>query len=362
MSAKPRQLNSPEVTAELWRVAESGDVDQLLRLLPRVDDIDAPNRYGMTALMKAAFFGHEPLVRALLEHGADPNLTRNDRFTALALAAFFGHAGTVKTLIEFGAKTEVVTRGGASASTWARARTFDEVARCLETHVPRPVIVAAPRVTPRITSARVTETETRVTIPPTPEVVRPLEVKTLKEPPEIWDLVKEAPRNFNPRSAFVARLTSMKRTFAVGACAAVLLIVGGGVGALMLRNSQAPSSRQEVIPAPVAAEPTVTSQPQQQPEAEVESPPVEVVNGNHTRAVPNKARLMIRQPRTPSVVSETPVETVQSREAPAVATPQFESPKPSQPVVKSNPNTALSPHLIAPSKTAPPKGKVIQWP
>ena len=355
MSAKRIQLNTPEVTAELWRVAESGDVDQLLRLLRRVNDIDARNRYGMTALMKAAFFGHEPLVRALLEHGADPNLTRNDRFTALALAAFFGHASTVKTLIEYGAKTEVVTRGGASASTWARARTFNEVARCLETHMPRP------RLTSRISAARVTKTDTRVTNPPTPEVVRPAEVKTLKEPPEIWDLVKEAPRSFDPRSAFLSRLSSMNTTFALGACAAVLLIVGSGVGALMLRSSQSPGLPQEVSPAPIAAETTVSSRPQQ-PEAAVETPPVEVVNGNHVRAVPNKARQMIRQPRTPSVVSDTPVEAVQSREAPAVATPQFESPKPSQPVVKSSPDTALSPHLIAPSKSAPPKGKVIQWP
>ena len=71
MSAKVRQLNTPELAAELWRVAECGDVEELLRLLPRVNDINARNRHGMTALMKAAFFGHEPVVRALLEHRAE---------------------------------------------------------------------------------------------------------------------------------------------------------------------------------------------------------------------------------------------------------------------------------------------------
>src|ERR1051325_9360245 len=142
MAATLRQLNTRG--AELLRVAESGDVDELLRLLPRVDDINARNRHGTTALMKAAFFGHEPVVRALLEHGADPNLTRNDRFTALALAAFFGHGETVKTLIQYGAKTEAVTRAGASALTWAKLRTFDEVARCLETHAPPKPIRATP--------------------------------------------------------------------------------------------------------------------------------------------------------------------------------------------------------------------------
>src|SRR6185369_4895540 len=206
MSAKIRRVNMPAVTAELLRVAESGDVDELVGLLPRVIDINARNRHGMTALMKAAFLGHEPVVRVLLEHGADPNLMRNDSFTALALAAFFGHVETVKTLIEFGARTEVVTRSGASARAWARARTYEDVAQCLEKHAPpkKPVIAIAPTPTPVDEPLRVESTPLAVT--PT--------VKTLSEPPEIWDLVHEAPRDFNPRSAFVSRLVSMRKTFA----------------------------------------------------------------------------------------------------------------------------------------------------
>jgi len=344
MSANARRLNTPDVTAELLRVAESGEIDELLRLLPRVNDINARNRHGMTALMKAAFFGHEPAVRVLLERGADPNLTRNDKFTALALAAFFGHAETVKSLIEYGAKTEAVTRAGASARTWAKARTFHEVARCLETPAPKQVTMAP----------------TPVTGPPTLVAAAPAAVKTLKDPPEIWDLVQEVPRSFDPRSVFVSRLMSMKRTFALGACAAVLLIVGSGVGALKLRSSQVSGLPAEIPPAPIVAETTVSNSPQ--PQAVVESPPVEVVNDNHARAVPSKARMWIRQPRTTPVISEAPAETVQSREAPAVATPQFESPKPAAPAVKSSPNTALSPHSIAPSTNTPAKAKVIQWP
>ncbi|HKG48464.1 MAG TPA: ankyrin repeat domain-containing protein [Pyrinomonadaceae bacterium] len=338
MSATVRQLNTAH--AELWRVAESGDVDELQRLLPRINDINARNRHGMTALMKAAFFGHEPVVRSLLEQGADPNLIRNDRFTALALAAFFGHAETVKTLIAFGAKTEPVTRCGASARTWAKVRTFDEVARCLETHSPKPVPLAP----------------VAMTVAGTPAAV-----KTLKDPPEIWNLVQEAPRDFNPRSAFLERVISMKKTFAAGACAAVLLIVGSGVGALMLRKPQARNLPAEVPAAPVAVQTTPSSPPPAP--AAVESTPVEVVNDNHARAVPNKARQLIRQPRVPSVVNEAPVEIVQSRETPAeVAAPQFESPKPSQPAVRTTPNTALNPQVITPAKSAAPKAKVIQWP
>jgi hypothetical protein len=346
MAATLRHLNTPR--AELLQVAESGDVDELRRLLPRIGDINARNRYGMTALMKAAFFGHEPMVRALLQHGADPNLIRNDRFTALALAAFFGHTETVKTLIEFGAKTEAVTRAGASARTWAKARTFEEVARCLETHAPKPV-----RATP-----------TPVRYPPTPVPVvempvaeMPLEVKTLKDPPEIWDLVQEAPRNFNPRSAFIARITSMKRTFALAACAVVLLIVGSGVGAWLLRSPQENDPRPEIPP--IAAETHVRTPPPAQ--AVVESAPVQIVNDNHAQTVPNRARQAIRQPRTFAVVTEMPAQPVESKEA-AVATPLFESPRPAAPAaVKTTPKTEVSSPVITP-KSAPPKGKVIQWP
>ncbi|HEU4836428.1 MAG TPA: ankyrin repeat domain-containing protein [Pyrinomonadaceae bacterium] len=352
MSATVRKWNTPDVTSELLRTAESGDVNELLRLLPRVGDINARNRYGTTALMKAAFFGHEPVVRVLLERGADPNLIRNDRFTALALAAFFGHAETVTTLIEFGARTEAVTRAGASARTWAKARTFDEVARCLERHAPKTLTVvptSVPMSEP--VPVDVTRPDELVSVVPT--------VKTLKDPPEIWDLVHEEPRNFNPRSAFVARITSMRKTFAVGACAAVLLIVGCGVGLLVLRGSHVRDLPPEIAPAPIAAETTVSRPPEAQPV--VESPPVQVVNDNHVRGVPNKARLSIRQPRPAPVVSEAPL-FEPGKEEPAVATPLFESPKPAPPAVKTNPNAALSPNVITPAKNAPPKGKVIQWP
>jgi len=341
----------PAVTAELLRLAESGDVDELVHLLPRVVDINARNRHGMTALMKGAFFGHEPVVRLLLEHGADPNLMRSDSFTALALAAFFGHVETVKTLIEFGARTEAVTRSGASARAWARARTYDEVARCLETHAPpkKPVIAIAPTPIP-VEESPVEETFVE-RVP-----VAPIVVKTLSDPPEIWDLVHEAPRNFNPRSAFIARVTSSWKTFVLAACVVVLLIVGCVVGVSTLRRSHVRGLQPpKVVAAPVVA--TVVSKPVPK-EAVVESPKVEVVNEDHVRAIPSKPRVLIRQPRTAVVENEPPAEA----KAPTVATPQFESPKPSPPAIKTNPSTALSPHLITPAKNAPPKGKVIQWP
>jgi hypothetical protein len=355
MPATVKQLTTPDtVAAELWQVAESGEVAELLPLLPRIGNLNVRNRYGMTALMKAAFRGHEPMVRVLLEHGADPNLMRNDRFTALALAAFFGHTETVKTLIEHGAHAEVKTRCGASARTWAAARTFGDLAKSMETQAPAPVKHAPARVLDLPAPVPYTR------IPVEPEPAAPMVVHTLKDPPEIWDLVHEAPRNFNRWSAFVSRIATMKRTTALGVVALVVLVCCG-LGMLVLRTSRVREPETEIPQFPSAGATVVSEPVRQQPVAE--TPAVEAVNDNQVSVVPNKGRSPIRQPRI-SRAPEVPLPTAQSREpqAQAVASPQFESAKTAPPPTKSSPVNPPSPNLIAPAKNTPPKGKVIQWP
>ena len=350
MSAKLKQhFKSEPVTQQLWRVAETGEVEELDQLFARGADVNARNQHGMTALMKAAYHGRTRMVRALVERGADPNLTRNDRFTALALAAFFGHTETVRILIEHGAKTEVITRCGASAKMWATARTFQETARCLEF---KPRLVPAPAPSP-------------VRAP----VVAPAVVKTLKEPPEIWDLVhvEEAPRSFNARSAFVSRLQSMKMSFVVGA---VVMILSAAcvIGFLLFRSSRAhilqakPEATQRVkateVRAPVSVTttesnvsetPTAVVEPAPQPQSSAPS------NTTRSRTLKSPAP----QIRSRSTVQAESVPVVQNTE---VAAPPVAVPKPEAPRTAAKPNTALSPQLIAPSKNAAPKTKVIQWP
>lgn len=294
MSAAARAL---DVTEELSRVVERGDVEAFARMLPRVADLNARNRHGTTVLMQAACCGHAQIVRLLLEHGADPNLTRNDKFTALALAAFFGHTQTVQTLMEFGARTEAVTRCGASAHTWATARTFAEVARCLDTPIP----------------------------------------KTTQPPPRIQ----------------LQRYLSRRRF--LGAIATFIVIACCGVGALVLRSSEARDL--PPVPAQPAAkvEPAkvenavITPQPEPQPEAPTPKP---VVNETLVRPTIKKTSVPLHTAKTVTVLSEKPIEQpaekVQITEPPVVAKPKFDPPKP----------TALSPHIIAPTK----KAKVIQWP
>ena len=291
---------------ELWRVVESGDVEELRRLLPRAGDINARNRHGMTLLMKAASSGQAEVVRLLLDHGADPNLVRNDKFTALALAAFFGHTQTVKTLMEFGARTEEVTRCGASAHTWATARTFAEVARCLDTP----------------------------------------ELKTQARAP-----------------VHLQRRPSRNRILALGVVASFVVLVCFGLGALVLTSSEARDLPPEPLPPPARVEniPVTNPQPAPKPELKPESPapkpvvkeePGESRTANLVRPTIKKIRARSAEVAPAPVLIEKPVEKpaekVQVSEPPAVTRPKYASPKP----------PALSPQILAPSK----KAKVIQWP
>src|SRR5689334_1771680 len=260
-------------TIALWRVAENGNVEELAELLPRVRDIDACNEHGVTALMRAAQNGRVKMVHALLEHGADANLKRNDKFTALALAAFFGHTEVVRTLMEHGADLQASTRGGTSPQMWATARTFNEVVDQLDKPVAAPVeplvtvrekpaasvgrvTAAVIREAPALREARAGSQEVRAEKREGPVVVR-----TLKDPPEIWDLVHEAPRGFDARSAFMTRLQSMKTGFAFRAATVVVLIGMCVVGVLVLRGVQARSERSIEAPRPSAVSQPVTSKP-----------------------------------------------------------------------------------------------------
>ena len=228
-------------TRELWRIAESGHVDELESVLPQAE-INARNEHGVTALMRAAYHGRGEMVRVLLEHGADPNLTRNDNFTALSLAAFFGHVEIVEVLMRHGANSDVATRFGTSPHMWATARSYGDVARSLEkrrkeTNEPALERPAPPARDPVPIPERIVP-EPRELPEYEDTEPRPAVIRTLSEPPEIWDLVHEAPRNFNARSAFVAR-TGRKGAWALAAV--LLIVIGVGGGAAFYMKEKIPS-------------------------------------------------------------------------------------------------------------------------
>jgi hypothetical protein len=369
MSLPEKKDAKPDAaTLALWRAAESGDVTELAAVLPHVRDINARNEHGVTALMRAAQHGHVRVVRMLLERGADANLKRNDKFTALALAAFFGHTEVVRTLMEHGADSQAKTRYGTSPHMWATARTFNEVVNQLETPAPTPPLKPAAKTPERVQKAPAAV--------PTAPAAAPTVVRTLKEPPEIWDLVHEAPRGFDARAAFLARLQSVKTGVAFRLVAAAVLIAACAVGVLVLRGVQARSERSAdaplKTPAAKTSVPSVTTKidPASAPAAEL-APTVapapataQVVNDSVKPVVTSNSE------RRPTRFSSHRVEREQRRVAavneavqPIVA--PVEKPNvrvSSEPPTKTKTSSSLSPQLIAPVKSSAPKAKVIQWP
>jgi hypothetical protein len=363
--AVPRKLVAVPnaATRELWRIAESGAVDELEDVLPQAD-INARNEHGMTALMRAAYHGRVQMVRVLLEHGADPNLSRNDNFTALSLAAFFGHAEIVDILMQRGANTNVATRFGTSPYLWAKARSFGDVARSLERRngefkqTVAPVVHAEPEPvsTPR---------------PPEP-VDRPIVVRTLKEPPEIWDLVHEAPRNYSASSAFMARMGSLKGAATIAIV--LFVVIGAGAGAVYwlkdpIRSSPgstAPAANAATsLPASPAAQPPATNnaapiETAPAPLATTESPRVDVIT---SVPAPRRPRSFVHSRTNSGVVNDSETTATQTTTSPP---PSPTSSKPESrvatPPEAKNTAAPVSQQMIAPPKTAPPKAKVIQWP
>ena len=73
-------------------------------LLEAGADPNAADLKGETALMQAAFDGHDELAELLIEAGADPNAANLHGDTAMSLAISKGHRRVAAILCEFDAR------------------------------------------------------------------------------------------------------------------------------------------------------------------------------------------------------------------------------------------------------------------
>jgi ankyrin repeat protein len=84
-----------------------GDVQRFRALLERGIDVDARDRYGQTALMRAAHAGHREVVDTLIAHRANLNITAKLGLSALMLAVVAGHADVARLPATAGADLSV---------------------------------------------------------------------------------------------------------------------------------------------------------------------------------------------------------------------------------------------------------------
>lgn len=84
-------------------------------LLDRGADPNISDSRGATAIMTAATVGNEAVAKALLDKGADVNAEDTDGETALILVAKHGNGAIVRLLVENGADVNARNTAGASA-------------------------------------------------------------------------------------------------------------------------------------------------------------------------------------------------------------------------------------------------------
>lgn len=93
-----------DISAAALIASLEGNIEMSEALIKAVDDINARDNKGNTALMLAAAFGKTETVSILIKAGADVNANNNDGFTALMFAVYGGYStDTVKILINAGA-------------------------------------------------------------------------------------------------------------------------------------------------------------------------------------------------------------------------------------------------------------------
>eukprot|EP00936_MAST-01D_sp_MAST-1D-sp1_P001410 g1410.t1 len=122
-------------TMALCDAVDDGDLAAVQRICADGSggDLNAgdPARNGTTPLLLASRKGDMTVLRALLEFGADPNVSGAWGFTPLMYAAIFGHVNCAQALLDAGASTEKSDMHGKIALDHARLEGHTDVVALL---------------------------------------------------------------------------------------------------------------------------------------------------------------------------------------------------------------------------------------
>jgi len=125
---------------DIFMAAALGDEALARRLLDEdpgrarvISPATSPIGRGDPPLHIAARRGHAPIVRLLLERGADPNASDADGRTAMHMAAWRGHLDVIRALAAGGARPDAGdAEEGSTPKDWARWSDEEEAVKLLE--------------------------------------------------------------------------------------------------------------------------------------------------------------------------------------------------------------------------------------
>lgn len=121
----------PKYSKALMVAVAKGQRDRVEQLLLSIEDINAQDEFGKTALIIAIENNHDKLATFLLEKKADVNIEDKDSMTALLLAAKGGHNQLAAKILLKGANINHQNKKGETALILAAQSGHDEVVRCL---------------------------------------------------------------------------------------------------------------------------------------------------------------------------------------------------------------------------------------
>ncbi|KAA8900456.1 hypothetical protein FN846DRAFT_899788 [Sphaerosporella brunnea] len=99
--------------------ASNGEDERVQKLLngeaKKYIDVNAPDEEGTSPLIYASCFGHEDVVKALLEAGANADQQDKNQWSSLMWAMTNRHKGIAKLLLDHGASPEIKSSSGRTA-------------------------------------------------------------------------------------------------------------------------------------------------------------------------------------------------------------------------------------------------------
>ena len=169
---------------------------------------------------------------------------------------------------------------------------------------------------------------------------KPSVVRTLKDPPEIWDLVHETPAHFNPGGAFVGRLTSSKTTLILFMLGVMFISGLAALGVMKLRDGRRSVGAAAQLQQERGTSQTVPASQANAPASAPESALNARVNARANEPVdaPVNAPVLNTSPGAESVVDNTPPQLT----APPPIDPQAGRASGSKPLNNSIQQTGVS--------------------
>lgn len=169
LPAKPEMVSDYMLNEGLLEAAEKGRAKHAKKMLSLGADVNAKDKWQVTALMSAskngylgivrdlvtrkaiiedykgnsalvwaAWAGHLDIVKLLLEYGADVKALDENGNTALFDATRRGHAEVVKVLLDHGSQVSDSRNPTGNALTWARLKGYQKIADMLTASLDQP--------------------------------------------------------------------------------------------------------------------------------------------------------------------------------------------------------------------------------